>query len=196
MYLVRRCARHGESHGQGATTHSGCPALLCVRVNGPQVALQCGREDFVDERERAPLVPEQVLAPPERPWQPKLPAQVACTGSEIKLPQVAGLTPSRPHGQSPSSSVLCKPVLKSTDTRALIVAQKTGAQKRASARRASCRKIRTGCRGKALCAPPTAMPRLAALCLLDMHPPAADSPQSELKWKTLAIHTDVCYALN
>ena len=71
-----------HSTEEGASTLSSCLALLCVRVDGPQVALQRGRKDFVDKRERAPLVPEQVLAAPERPWQPKLPAQPACAGSE------------------------------------------------------------------------------------------------------------------
>ena len=142
----------------------------------------------MDERERAPLVPEQVLAAPIRSWQPKLPAQLACTGSEMKRLQVAS-----PKGKGPFSSIHA---LNSTDTQALIVTQEAGAQEGASAGRASCRRRRTGCRDTAPCALPTARPRSAAPCLPDMHPPAADSTQSELKWQTLAIHTDVYYALN
>lgn len=80
-----------HSTEKGASTLSGSSALLCIRGDGPQVALQRGGKDFVDERERAPLMPEQVLAAPERPWQPKLPAQLASTGSETQNLQVARL---------------------------------------------------------------------------------------------------------
>ena len=58
-------AEHAGVHVSGATAWD---------IAGAQVALQAGGEDLMDEGQRLAVVPEQVLAAPERPCPAKLPA--------------------------------------------------------------------------------------------------------------------------
>ena len=81
--LCHSCMRPMSwGHGQAQYAPCASPMNALAPPNGswahatrPQVLLQAGGEDLVDERQGLPVVPEQVLPSPERAWLPKLPAQ-------------------------------------------------------------------------------------------------------------------------